>query len=202
MIIIRIDIYSNNDNNNIDNNENNININDYNNNNFFFNNNDIDNNYIEFNKINIILKSNYGHRKYIGLTGIIFIDEKNEKIDIEKAKTIGALPKDLRTEYNDDSDNRIFENVFNGINNTNDADNMWVTKLKKKEKPPYMKLIFEEKIKLSKIIIYNYNQKDKSSDKENITYIHHIGDIIRIHHGFYSPKKKRNVYLMYARKVN
>ena len=35
----------------------------------------------------------------------------------------------------------------------------------------------------------------KSSDKENIPYIHHIGDIIRIHHGFYSPKKKRNVYL-------
>ena len=35
----------------------------------------------------------------------------------------------------------------------------------------------------------------KSSDKENIPYIHHIGDIIRIHRGFYSPKNKRNVYL-------
>ena len=35
----------------------------------------------------------------------------------------------------------------------------------------------------------------KSSDKENIPYIHQIGDIIRIHRGFYSPKKKRNVYL-------
>ena len=35
----------------------------------------------------------------------------------------------------------------------------------------------------------------KSSEKENIPYIHHIGDIIRIHRGFYSPKKKRNVYL-------
>ena len=159
---INNDLYKNNNvDKNFGNNENNININDYNNNNFFFNNNDVDKNYIEFNKINIILKSNYGHRKYIGLTGIIFIDEKNEKIDIEKAKTIGALPKDLRTEYNDDSDNRIFENVFNGINNTNDVDNMWVTKFKKKEKPPYMELIFEEKIKLSKIIIYNYNQKDK-----------------------------------------
>ena len=153
---------NNNDiNNNEINNENNINMNDYNNGNYFLNNNDIDKNYIEFNKINIFLKSNYGHRKYIGLTGIIFIDDKNEKIDIEKAETIGALPKDLRTEYNDDSDNRIFENVFNGINNTNDADNMWVTKFKKKDNPPYMELIFEEKIKLSKIIIYNYNQRDK-----------------------------------------
>ena len=35
----------------------------------------------------------------------------------------------------------------------------------------------------------------KSSEKENIPYVHHIGDIIRIHRGFYSPKKKRNVYL-------
>ena len=35
----------------------------------------------------------------------------------------------------------------------------------------------------------------KSSEKENIPYIHHIGDIIRVHRGFYSPKKKRNVYL-------
>ena len=35
----------------------------------------------------------------------------------------------------------------------------------------------------------------KSSDKDNIPYIHHIGDIIRVHKGFYSPKKKRNVYL-------
>ena len=143
--------------------ENNINVNDndYNNNNYFFNNNDIDKNYIEFNKINIFLKSNYGHRKYIGLTGIIFIDENNEKIEIEKAQRIGALPKDLRTIYNDDSDNRIFENVFNGINNTNDPDNMWVTRLKKNETAPYLELYFEEKIKLSKIIIYNYNQKDK-----------------------------------------
>ena len=35
----------------------------------------------------------------------------------------------------------------------------------------------------------------KSSEKENIPYIHHIGNIIRIHRGFYSPKNKRNIYL-------
>ena len=35
----------------------------------------------------------------------------------------------------------------------------------------------------------------KSTEKENIPYIHHIGDIIRVHRGFYSPKSKRNVYL-------
>ena len=35
----------------------------------------------------------------------------------------------------------------------------------------------------------------KSNEKYNIPYIHNIGDIIRVHSGFYSPKKKRNVYL-------
>jgi hypothetical protein len=35
----------------------------------------------------------------------------------------------------------------------------------------------------------------KSSEKENIPYVHHIGDVIRVHRGFYSPKAKRNVYL-------
>ena len=117
-------------------------------------------NFVELNKISIYLKSNFGHKKYIGLTGIIFLDENNEQIDIEKAKAIGALPKDLRTIYNDDSDNRIFENLFNGINNTNDSDNMWVTRIKKND-IPYFELFFEDKIKLSKIVIYNYNQKDR-----------------------------------------
>ena len=35
----------------------------------------------------------------------------------------------------------------------------------------------------------------KSNERENIPFVHYIGDIIRIHRGFYSKKKKRNVYL-------
>jgi hypothetical protein len=35
----------------------------------------------------------------------------------------------------------------------------------------------------------------KSSEKENIPFVHQVGDIIRVHRGFYSPKNKRNVYL-------
>ena len=35
----------------------------------------------------------------------------------------------------------------------------------------------------------------KSSERENVPFVHHIGDIIRIRRGFYSPKQKRNVYL-------
>ena len=35
----------------------------------------------------------------------------------------------------------------------------------------------------------------KSSERENIPFVHNIGDIIRVRRGFYSPKKKRNIYL-------
>ena len=118
-------------------------------------------NYIEFNKIRFIISSNYGHHKYVGLTGIELFNVKGEPINIESALTIGALPKDLRTLYNDEKDNRIFENVFNKINNTNDSDNMWVTKLKKNNPLPFIELYFKEKLRISKIRIYNYNERDK-----------------------------------------
>lgn len=41
-------------------------------------------------------------------------------------------------------------------------------------------------------VIYLIIKSDKS---ENMPYIKHIGDIIRIHYGLYSPKNKRYVYL-------
>ena len=81
-------------------------------------------NYIEFNKICFVLTSNYGHNKYIGLTGIMFYNLKGDLINVENALSIGALPKDLKTILDDNNENRIFENVFNNYNNTNEPDNM------------------------------------------------------------------------------
>ena len=118
-------------------------------------------NYIEFNKIRFVITSNYGHNKFVGLTGIELFNVKSEQINIESALTIGALPKDLRTLYKDEKDQRIFENVFNKINNTNDSENMWVTRLKKNYNFPFVELYFKEKLRVSKIKIYNYNEKDK-----------------------------------------
>ena len=124
-------------------------------------------NYIKFEDICIVIVSNYGHKEYVGLTGIEFIDNKGKIINIEKAKTIGALPKDLYTIYNDDKEKRFFENIFNGDNNTNDINNMWATKLIKNYNHnktsfsySYIELSFYDKICLSKIKIYNYNDKN------------------------------------------
>ena len=81
----------------------------------------------------------------MGLTGIEFYNMKGDLINIESAISIGALPKDLRTIYDDERDVRIFENVFNGFNNTDEIENMWVTKLKKTEQKSFIELCFKEK---------------------------------------------------------
>ena len=138
----------------------NFNSDNMNNNNNIYNNMETPN-YIEFNKIRFVISSNYGHPKYVGLTGIELFNVKSEQINIESALTIGALPKDLRTLYNDEKEQRIFENVFNKINNTNDCENMWVTRFKKNCNFPFVELYFKEKLRISKIKIYNYNEKDK-----------------------------------------
>jgi len=124
-----------------------------------------ENNFIKFKIIRLVLSSNYGHNSQIGLTGLEFYDTNNQLIDIETAETIGALPKDLHTIYNLENDNRIFENIFNGENNTDDSFNMWLTLFNKQKENnqlnfslPYIELSFNKMIYLSKIKFYNYNQ--------------------------------------------
>ena len=124
-------------------------------------------NFIRFKKMHLILSSNYGHRNLIGLTGIEFYDLNNNLIEIRTAETIGALPKDLKTAYNLKNDNRIFENIFNGENNTDDSSNMWVTLFEQNEnnqnihKFPYIEFTFGNFVYLSKIRFFNYNKKNE-----------------------------------------
>ena len=111
--------------------------------------------YITFKKIRINILSNYGNQLSVGLTGINLIDNNHQKIDIESACAIGALPKDLRTVYENEDDFRIFENLFNGENNTTDENNMWLTLISHE---PYIEICFDDYINLSKIEIWNFNE--------------------------------------------
>ena len=108
-------------------------------------------------RMKMILRSSYGDSEYIGLTGIQFFDENNVGVNIEKAKTIGALPKDVNTIMNNCGDPRIFENVFNLINETNDDNHMWLT-VYNSSAPPYIEISYEEKITISYVKIWNYNK--------------------------------------------
>ena len=65
---------------------------------------------------------------------------------------VGALPKDLKTIYNNENENRILENIFNGINNTINEDLMWPTLLNPK---PFIEICFSDEMTLSKIDIWN-----------------------------------------------
>ena len=67
---------------------------------------------------------------------------------------VGALPKDLKIIYNKENENRILENIFNGINNTINEDLMWLTSLNPK---PFIEICFNVEMTLSRIDIWNYN---------------------------------------------
>jgi hypothetical protein len=111
--------------------------------------------YISLKKIRINILSNYGNQLSVGLTGIYLIDNHSKKIPCNSASSIGALPKDLRTVYENEKDCRIFENLFNDINNTTDESNMWLTLISHE---PYIEICFDDFINLSAIEIWNYNE--------------------------------------------
>ena len=111
--------------------------------------------HITFHKIRIQLLSNYGHHFFIGLTGLNLIDKDDNIINIEEANSIGALPKDLRTIYNNEKDYRVFENTFSNINNTIDENCMWLTV---KNPKPFLEIVFENEMNLSRIDFWNYNE--------------------------------------------
>ena len=110
--------------------------------------------FISFKKIRINILSNYGNQLSVGLTGINLIDNNLNKINYESTSAIGALPKDLRTVYENEQDFRIFENLFNGENNTVDENNMWLTLINHN---PFIEICFDNYINLSKIEFWNYN---------------------------------------------
>ena len=124
-------------------------------------------NYIKCSKIKIILMSNFSYNNSIqvfGLTGLQIynynkVKKKEEIYNINDAKTVGALPKDLNTYFNLPKDQRIFENLFNEENNTYDENNMWLTYFDKENKKyPVIEITFQnEGINLTKIKFFNWN---------------------------------------------
>ena len=114
--------------------------------------------YITFTSLRIYFISNYGHPSYIGLTGIKFYDSNNDEIVItERMHELGALPKDINTECNDTSDHRTFENLFNGVNDTIDENEMWVTLLNTGCSTTMISATFTEAITVAYVDVWNYN---------------------------------------------
>ena len=98
--------------------------------------------------------TNYGNTHKVGLTCLNLIDRNNKIIDIKCAEAVGMVQKDLKTIYSNENEYRIFENLFNGENNAINENFMWLTLIIPK---PFIEIYFKEKMTLSKIVIWNYN---------------------------------------------
>ena len=147
--------------------------------------------YITFKKMRINILSNYGNQLSVGLTGINLIDNNLQKINIESACAIGALPKDLRTVFRNENDFRIFENLFNDENNTIDENNMWLTLI---SHDPHIEICFDDYINLSKIEIWNFNEP--MSLDNGVKEIEIIFDEGGVETGFNNENiKKYNLFL-------
>ena len=114
-------------------------------------------------KIKIELISNYGHSKYIGLSGIEFFDDIDSLIDINSNK------KDIKlNQIKNNKQKKMINNLFNGKNNTKDVNCMFYTR----NNQASFEIEFKQQLKIKKIIIYNYNDdKYKNIGTKNINFI-------------------------------
>ena len=114
-------------------------------------------------KIKIELISNYGHSKYIGLSGIEFFDDIDSLIDINSNK------KDIKlNQIKNNKQKKMINNLFNGKNNTKDSNCMFYTRINQAS----FEIEFKQQLKIKKIIIYNYNDdKYKNIGTKNINFI-------------------------------
>lgn len=111
----------------------------------------------KYDKIKIIFEATHGHLHHIGLTGIILY-ENGKPLQIDEAKTIGAMPKDLCSVLGMEGDERIFENVFNGNNLSADQSQMWLTLFNQdNQMKPFIEITFHRDISLNKIKFFNFN---------------------------------------------
>ena len=100
-------------------------------------------------KIKIQLISNYGNSKYIGLSGLEFYDDTDNIIDINENNCYVKINQIIKN----NKQKQIINILFNGINNSTDKDDMLLTKYN----DSFIEIDFKKKIRLKKIVIFNYN---------------------------------------------
>ena len=100
-------------------------------------------------KVKIKLLTNYGNPSFIGLSGIEFYDENDEQINIKSLSSIVKINQIIKN----NKQKKILYNLFNGINDTIDPQYMFLTSVGQ----AFIEIEFKQKIKVKKIIIYNYN---------------------------------------------
>jgi hypothetical protein len=114
-------------------------------------------------RIKIELINNYGHSKYIGLSGIEFFDDIDSLIDINS-----NLKEIKMNQIKNNRQKKMIYNLFNGKNNTKDINYMFYTR----NNQASFEIEFKQQLKIKKIIIYNYNDdKYRNIGTKKISFI-------------------------------
>ncbi|XP_074648255.1 katanin-interacting protein-like isoform X2 [Tubulanus polymorphus] len=101
----------------------------------------------------INIRSTWGDKHYVGLTGIELFNSLGKPIYIKK---VFANPADINVLQGYDKDPRVVGNLFDGVNRTRDDTHMWLAPYTKDKN--HIITIYFEKCKIAFVRIWNYNK--------------------------------------------
>ncbi|KAK3091145.1 hypothetical protein FSP39_017488 [Pinctada imbricata] len=102
----------------------------------------------------IDIKSTWGDRHYVGLTGIELFSSTGEPVTTTK---IHANPLDINILSEYEKDPRVINNLIDGVNRTRDDVHMWLAPFTPNGHH-YIYITFEKACKISLMRIWNYNK--------------------------------------------
>ena len=105
------------------------------------------------------IKSTWGDRHYVGLSGIEFFDEKGQPIKILNAKKqVKAEPADINILPGYGNDPRTVDKLVDGVYKTCDDLHVWLAPFLGKEKTHKIMIDFEQSKIISMIRVWNFNK--------------------------------------------
>lgn len=102
----------------------------------------------------INIRTTWGDKHYVGLTGIDIFSDKGDSIVVKK---ITANPKDINILPEYDKDPRIVQNLIDGVNRTRDDVHMWLTPFTT-GRNHCITMTFAQPYSIALIRIWNYNK--------------------------------------------
>ncbi|PIO65483.1 hypothetical protein TELCIR_12844, partial [Teladorsagia circumcincta] len=102
------------------------------------------------------LLSSWGDEFYIGLNGIELYDRRHERIKV-RAHNLAAFPESVNILPAVDGDPRTSLNLINGCNDTDRAEQMWLTPMLP-NRCARVFFVFDVPVAVSTFVIYNYRK--------------------------------------------
>lgn len=102
----------------------------------------------------INIRTTWGDKHYVGLTGIDIFSNKGDSVIVKK---ITADPKDINILPEYDKDPRVVQNLIDGVNRTRDDVHMWLTPFTSGGNHR-VTLTFAQPCSIALIRIWNYNK--------------------------------------------